>query len=455
MNERVIIVSADGHAAAPVRAYRPYLESKYHAALDELEIESKEYVEKIVARSRPGPEELTQFDDRQALAGGGEDGSFDLDLRLREMDAEGCACEILHSGTQTAPQPWHGSANRPCSEELQWAGLRAYHRWTADFIAGAKGRLVGVAEPGPCRDMDATIAELEWVASHGFASVTLPGMIADPALPPFYDRYYDRFWAACADLNLVLSLHAGWGMQQGLIYALFDAVSTKYGSVAAANRMEQEETIAATAMHGDEAHMRRERQVMWQLMLGGAFDRHPGLRLALTEVRADWVPGTLAALDKLAASAKAPLKRKPSEYFAAQCAVAPSSIHLSEIAMRHEIGVRQIMFGMDYPHYEGTWPNTREWIRAAFDGVPEDEARLILGENAITFYRLDRAKLQAVADQIGPRASEVLGGGAAVEQRLTDHFEKRAGFRRAPEEVDVAAIATAFHGDLAGVAARP
>jgi energy-coupling factor transporter ATP-binding protein EcfA2 len=41
----------------------------------------------------------------------------------------------------------------------------------------------------------------------------------------------------------------------------------------------------------------------------------------------------------------------------------------------------------DYPHPEGTWPNTHDWIRDAFGDVPVDEARLILGENAIACPR--------------------------------------------------------------------
>ena len=328
----------------------------------------------------------------------------------REMDAEGCAAEILHSGTQSATSLWYGAANRPCSEELRWAGARAYHRWAADFMAAADGRLVGVADPGPCRDMDATIAELEWLAGNGFVSVGVPGIVADTSLPPLFDPYYDRFWAACADLGLVLSVHAGWGQPQGLIFTFFDAIREKFGSFAAADRLQVEETVSTMMMtelhHSEDSPFRLDlgpRQVMWQLMLSGAFDRHPGLRLALTEVRADWVPATLASLDRLA-SESGVLNRTPNEYYAQHCAVSPSSIHLSEIAMRHEIGISQIFFGMDYPHHEGTWPNTREWIEVSFAGVPEDEARLILGENAIEFYHLDHEKLERAASRIGPHS---------------------------------------------------
>lgn len=155
---------------------------------------------------------------------------------------------------------------------------------------------------------------------------------------------------------------------------------------------------------------------MWQLMIGGVFDRYPGLRLALTEIRADWVPATLRLLDNEAEARGLQLRMKPSEYFAAHCAVAPSSIHRCEIEMRHEIGEEQMLFGIDYPHHEGIWPNTAAWIQSAFTGVPETEARRILGENAIDFYRLDRQAICAVAGRIGPSAADMLVEDPAVPE---------------------------------------
>jgi hypothetical protein len=189
---------------------------------------------------------------------------------------------------------------------------------------------------------------------------------------------------------------------------------------------------------------------MWQLMLGGVFDRHPKLRMAITEVRADWVPLTLAQLDRRAAELDTPLKKRPSEYFAAHCGVTPSSIRRSEVQMRYEIGVKQLLFGMDYPHYEGTWPNTPDWIRAAFVGVPENEARAILGENAIDLYRLDRPRLHQLAERIGPSVSDVLVAKTEVAPSLLDHFDSRAGFRHKPEAVNIKQIDTTFAEDLAG-----
>jgi hypothetical protein len=141
---------------------------------------------------------------------------------------------------------------------------------------------------------------------------------------------------------------------------------------------------------------------------------------------------------------------KPSEYFARNCAVTPSSPHRAEIELRHEIGVERFMFGADFPHRESTWPNSREWIRDALVGVPEDEGRLIVGENAIRYFGFDRVKLQAVAERIGPASADLFGD-EGVDPRMVSHFHVRAGYQRPAEEVDTAAIEAAVREDLVGV----
>ncbi len=83
--------------------------------------------------------------------------------------------------------------------------------------------------------------------------------------------------------------------------------------------------------------------------------------------------------------------------------------------MRDQLGVGQFLFGADFPHWEGTWPNTADWIKVAFSGVEETEARRILGENAIEVYGLDRQALAAVAERIGPDSSELFGPDAHRE----------------------------------------
>jgi predicted TIM-barrel fold metal-dependent hydrolase len=143
-------------------------------------------------------------------------------------------------------------------------------------------------------------------------------------------------------------------------------------------------------------------------MLAGVFDRHPNLVLALTEIRADWLPATLERLDERLTTANAPISMTPSEYFRRHCLVVASSIHRAEVHMRREIGLANLAFGADFPHYEGTWPNTVDWIRDAFTGVPEEEVRAILGENAIRWFQLDgdySLKSRSGSDRARPTSS--------------------------------------------------
>jgi hypothetical protein len=131
--------------------------------------------------------------------------------------------------------------------------------------------------------------------------------------------------------------------------------------------------------------------------------------------------------------------------------VSPSSIHRCEVEMRHEIGMGQMMFGADFPHPEGTWPNTKTWIREAFAGIPEDDVHAILSGNAIRCYNLDPVVVDAIAARIGPTREEIFGPQAA-DPALIDHFNLRAGYLRGPEEVDPDLVTSLLQEDLATLA---
>ncbi len=52
----------------------------------------------------------------------------------------------------------------------------------------------------------------------------------------------------------------------------------------------------------------------------------------------------------------------------------------STIDTRHTIGVDRIMVEVDYPHGDGTWPNTQDVIEQAWGHIPEDELRQMCSE---------------------------------------------------------------------------
>jgi hypothetical protein len=106
------------------------------------------------------------------------------------------------------------------------------------------------------------------------------------------------------------------------------------------------------------------------------------------------------------------LKRRPSQYFADQCFIGSSLFSRQEVEARHEIGLDKMCLGMDYPHPEGTFGagGTREYLRATLGAahVPKDEARKLLGENHIALWGLDKERLTALAERVGPAFDEIL-----------------------------------------------
>jgi predicted TIM-barrel fold metal-dependent hydrolase len=311
--------------------------------------------------------------------------------------------------------------------------------------------------------MKATLAELDWVAAHGFKVIEVPGTTFEPGLPPLHDAYFEPFWSKCVELGLVLDAHAGWGMKQGTLAALVRRFFEQTQG-AGEGMVEGQAHVDASMMDAQAASEALStapdspfrldvapRRVLWQLMLGGVFDRHPELQLVITENRADWLPPTLRHLDARFEKGDTPLRQRPSEYWDQHGWVTPSAVHTCEIEMRHEIGMHKMLFGTDYPHPEATWPNTQDWIRHNFTTVPEDEARQILGERAIKLFGFDRRVLTEIAERIGPTPQQILGH-FELDPRLIDALHARAGMSRGPDPVDTNLIDNLVDEDLSALA---
>jgi hypothetical protein len=65
------------------------------------------------------------------------------------------------------------------------------------------------------------------------------------------------------------------------------------------------------------------------------------------------------------------------------------------------------MWGNDFPHPEGTWPYTREFLKDRFWDISVEETEKMLGLNAVDFYGFDLDRLQPIADAIGPTTEEL------------------------------------------------
>ena len=56
--------------------------------------------------------------------------------------------------------------------------------------------------------------------------------------------------------------------------------------------------------------------------------------------------------------------------------------------MVDDIGVETLMWGSDYPHGDGVWPDSDKYITEQFAGLSTDQVKKITCENAGKFYGL-------------------------------------------------------------------
>jgi predicted TIM-barrel fold metal-dependent hydrolase len=383
-SDRYVVVSADGHAGLACEDYRPYLDSRYSAQFDE-----------YLAERTAHREESLQFnydyimgwerDNEEGLKG-----AFDPVIRDKELDADGVAADVLFADadavTGMASPPFGAGLFAGAIEdpELAFAGARAHNRFLAEMCSHSPHRRGGIALVPITHDVDRAVAEIEWLAAQpGIRGIMIPTMWHDR--PPYNDAVYDPVWAACAQAGLPVHTHSG------------EAPMEEYGD--------------HTGVYLAEVVWWAVRPA-WHLLFSGAFERFPGLTFVVTEAAAYWAPDMMWKWDqymggghttkKMAALLEGKISKLPSDYFGTNIFIGASTMSREEIRRRYVIGTDVVMWGTDYPHPEGTWPNTLPRLRADFAGVPVDDTALLLGLNAAKVYGFDLDQLRPIAARIGP-----------------------------------------------------
>jgi predicted TIM-barrel fold metal-dependent hydrolase len=282
------------------------------------------------------------------------------------------------------------------------AGIRIFNSWLAEWTSDEPHRHVGVAQL-PMWDLDLAVEEVRRVREAGITSVNFPA--PRPTLPSYDDPCWEPFWSACEDLDVVLSSHAGAGSAGGP-----DPVP---GPAALPISMCQGPFLS--------------RRGVFFLVLGGVFERHPGLKLVLAEQAGDWTAEMMSDMDSVYLAPQGALLREvlpdmPSAYFRRNVFIGDSFMSRREAQMALDAGLEaNFLWGSDYPHEEGTWPVTLSSLRATFAGFEPAAIKAMAGENAARVYGLDVDRLRDVADRIGPTV-------AAVSEPLDALPEGHRGF---------------------------
>jgi len=383
-SEPYIVVSSDTHAGLKCEDYRPYLDSSLHEDFDR-------YVQERYDHRRVQEELNADFIEQwEGENAAGLLGAYDPSVRDRVLDADGVAAEVIFAdgdavtGQESPPFGAGLAAGQITDSRQAFGGARAHNRWLEDFCASNPERRAGVALVPITHDVNAAVSEIEMLAEiPGIHGIMIPTMWHK--FPAYGSDHYDRVWAACAETGLVVHTHSG--------EADFDA----YGE--------------NVAMYVSEVPFWTHR-ALWQLLFSGKFDKFPGLRYCVVECGSYWIGDLLWKCDvnfgaswkikKMGSRMEGLLKRLPSEYFGESIFVGASTMSKEEIRRRHMNGIDALMWGTDYPHPEGSWPNTKARLEEDFVDVSIEDTRRLLGLNAINCYRLNHDALALLSAEIGP-----------------------------------------------------
>jgi predicted TIM-barrel fold metal-dependent hydrolase len=311
---------------------------------------------------------------------------------------------------------------KPEEYEKRRAGVQAHNRWLVDWCSRFPERRAGVGQVF-LNDVDDAIEDLTFIKENGLrGGVLLPNPPPDCAwVPQLFDPVLDRFWAACQDLDVPVTIHGGTGNPD----------------YSAAGR-------SAMLLYINEVSYFSQRPLT-HLIMSGVFERFPRLKLVLTETGCAWVVPILKRLDAVVRNIQSTgetgeikydkdtlVPKLPSEYFRQNVWLGVSFPGADDMEVLDQVGADKFMWGSDYPHDEGTFPHTREHLRARFAGLDPDLVHRLVAGNAAELYDFDLAALQPLADRVGPTVAEVAepydGDDVAgpIRERLSDDMDAKA-----------------------------
>jgi predicted TIM-barrel fold metal-dependent hydrolase len=284
-------------------------------------------------------------------------GVLDPVKRLDDQELDGVDAEVLY------PSLLFGVYGMKRTEVVT-ATFKNYNDWLATYCSQVPRRLFGLAAI-PLYDIDEAISELERARSIGHRGGCIP--CCPPADKPYSNSDYDRFWAAAQEMRMPLAMH------------IFTTANPNHGLPNWGPI-----TNYALAQAGVAA-------VISDMICGGVCARFPELRFIPTEFETGWVGHFLQRLDwalhREPSSAAPEVTENPSFYFRQNFLMTFEDDRIG-VMTREDIGVRNLMWGSDFPHHDSVFPRSQEVLDEIFEGVPDEDRWRITVANACELYDL-------------------------------------------------------------------
>jgi predicted TIM-barrel fold metal-dependent hydrolase len=322
--------------------------------------------------------------DRMASTGLYEDGKkgirrlTDPDLRIKDQDRDGVQAEVLYGIL--------GATSRVNDPEAAVEMLRVYNDWLADFVEAKPGRFVGLAAI-PNNPIEAAIAEVERVAKRG----ALRGLdIANSSdLKPLWDPYWKPLWEAIDATGLPLHFHTVSGyVPEHIRKIMFLGGDPSRAKLPDAPDVPMPVARAAFASNITQFQMNMA-NILTAMIFAGVLEHHRNIRLVLGESGIGWIPYVLQRMDSEWEDQfkDLSLKMPPSGYWKRQCYATYQTDPIG-VKLLDDLGEDNVMWGSDFPHPDGIWPDSKEYVAKELGHLPAARRRKVICENAGRLYGL-------------------------------------------------------------------
>ena len=293
-------------------------------------------------------------------------GCWKVPERLADMDLNGVQAQLCFPNyPRFCGQMFLWGKDR----ELARLCVEAYNDWMVEeWCASSGGRLIPLCLV-PLWDVQLAAAEVRRNAARGVRAVAFSELPAYLDLPSLHSRYWDPFFDACAETGTVVCMHIGSG--------------TKTPQTSA----DAPEAVAATILFGNSANS------LVDFLFSGVLHRFPNLKLLYAEAQIGWIPYVLDRADDVWlthrgwAHGQDNCPEPPSTYYHRQVYSCffkdPTGIGLID-----KVGLNNVVFETDYPHQDGTWPESRAAAARQFGHLDQDAVDRIARRNAIELLGL-------------------------------------------------------------------
>ncbi len=320
--------------------------------------------------------------DRMASTGLYEDGKrgirrlTDPDLRVKDQDRDGVQGEVLYGVL--------GSTSRLSDPEAAVEVMRVYNEWLADFCSAKPGRFAGLASI-PNNPIEASIAEVKRVAKRG----VLRGIdIANATdLKPLWDPYWRPLWEVINDTGLPLHFHTIGGYTPDHVRKI-QMIGADPTRATLPGAPEVELSVARSAFAASiTAFQINMANILTSMIFGGVLERYPRMRLVLGESGIGWIPYVLWRMDSEWEDQfkDLTLTMAPGGYWKRQCRATYQTDPVG-VKLIDELGADNVMWGSDFPHPDGIWPDSQEYLERELGHLPAATRRKIQCENAAKLY---------------------------------------------------------------------